>query len=303
MTSTNDRPTLDELQEYARILWYSDPGMGKTTDIAEAARYGHVVYIDSENGLKARALKRHGIPTDNIEPRRITTYDGMIEFHQEMLERLADGEDIFAVAWDTASKTANSLLDAIAIESARKDKLKSGKSGKDEWLIKSEDDVYQDDYGTLGTQMRRIIRRLHGLDCHLLIGCHQRKDKDDDTGKMLVRPALSPAVIGDLVGYMDVVIHCQVTTFEDDEEEFSGLTRPRGVVLAKDRFSALPVRLIDPNFTRVVGYIDGTIDKDKDPKQTAARKRREKAQEEADAAKINGEKPTEAKEEATETKA
>jgi hypothetical protein len=273
--TTNDRPTLDQMQEHLRLLWYSDPGGGKTTNIAEAARYGKVVYVDSENGLKARALKQHGIPVENIEPRLITTYRGMIDFHQEMLERLASGEDIFAVAWDTASKTSGSLLDAIGIESARKDKLKGERAGKDEWLIKSEDDIYQDDYGVLGTQMRRIIRRLHGLDCHLLIGCHQRKDKDDD-GAVVVGPALSPAVRGDLVGYMDVVIHCEVNSFgSEDDEEFSGLCRPRGVHMAKDRFGSLPVRLIDPNFTRVLGYIDGTIDRDKDPRQIAARRRRE----------------------------
>lgn len=301
--ATTDHPSLDQLQEYLRLLYYSDPGGGKTTCIAEAARYGKVIYVDSENGLKARALARHGIPTGNIEPRRITTYKDMIAFHQEMIERLADGEDIFAVAWDTASKTSTSLLDAIGIESARKEQRKAEKSGKDEWLIKTEDDIYQDDYGILGTQMRRIIRRLHGLDCHLLIGCHQRKDKDDD-GTVTIGPALSPAVRGDLVGYMDVVIHCQVTAFDgEEEEEFSGLCRPRGVVMAKDRFGMLPVRLIDPNFTRVLGYIEGTIDREKDPKQIAARRRREAlAASKAQEAPTNGKKPTEGKEEATETK-
>ena len=271
---TDTHVTLDQLEEHLRLLWYSDPGGGKTTDIADAARHGKIVYVDSENGVKARALKRHGIPTANIEPRHITTYQGMIDLHEELHGRLMDGEEIFAVAWDTASKTAGSLLDTIAIESAKKDQRKAQKTGKDADLIKADTDVYQDDYGTLGTQMRRIIRRFHGLPCHLLIACHQRKDKDDD-GAVVVGPALSPAVRGDLVGYMDCVIHCSTSVWDGDEEEFMGLTRPRGVFMAKDRFGALPVRLVDPTFSRVLAYLDGELDRDKDPKQILARKRRE----------------------------
>jgi len=265
MSNDTAHPTLDEEEPFHRILWYSDPGKGKTTNIANAAKFGKVIYIDSENGLKAKALRSHGIPVENIEPHRNTTYEGLEALHQEIYERLISGEPIFATAWDTTTKAAASLLDTIAYESA----IKATRIGKD----KTEFDTWQDDYGTLAAKMRKLIRRFHDLPCHLLIGAHQRRDIDEETSTVSIGPALSPAVQQDLVGYMDVVIHCRTEEF-NDEDEFSGLTRPRGRFMAKDRYRMLPPFLIDPTFERVVDYIDDKIDRDKDPLQLLARKRR-----------------------------
>lgn len=273
MTTTPIRPTLDEEAEYYRVLWYGDPGKTKTTSIAEAAKFGRVIYIDAENGLKAKALRRHGIPIENIEPYRDVTYKGLEKLHHEVLLRIQDGEEIFAVAWDTTTKTLSQFLEDISLSKVG-DTTKSGH-------IRTEDDIFLDDYGDAAQQMRRILRRLHNLPCHVLLGAHQRRDVDDESGKVRIGPAVSPAVGVDFNGYMDCIIHMRTETYEDpdllDGLEVSGLTRPAGRFDAKDRFGLLPKNMINPGFDRVKAYLDGELVKENDPLQQAARARRAQA--------------------------
>ena len=260
-----DNPTLADEEMFYRGLWYGDPGNGKTTAIASAAKFGKVIYIDAENGLKAKALRQHGIPVENIEPHRDVSYDGLNRLHRQILERLAEGEDIFAVAWDTTTKTQAFQLEGVVEESS----AKAQRIGKE----KTEFEAWQDDYGTVSSMMRKLLRKYHGLQCHLLVGAHQRRDVDEETSTVQIGPAMSPAIATDFNGYMDFVIHCRMEMW-DDEEEFSGLTRPRGRFTAKDRFGLLPPVLIDPSFERVMGYLDERIDRERDPKQLLAKQRR-----------------------------
>jgi hypothetical protein len=272
MTST-ERPTLDEETQYYRVLWYADPGGGKTTNIAQAAKFGKVIYIDAENGLKGKALKAHGIPLANIEPYRDVTYEGLMKLYHEVMLRFADGEEVFAIAWDTTTKTNAQFLEDIATAEAGN----TTKNGH----VRTEFDQFLEDYGTSGSQMRRFLRRLHDLPCHVLLGAHQRRDQDDDTGQVTVGPAVPPAVATDINGYMDLIIHCRTEEFADDLDltdgiEFSGLTRKVGRYTAKDRFGLTPKNMVDPGFHRVLRYLDDGMNKADDPLQRAARARRSK---------------------------
>lgn len=273
------RPTLDDVQEFYRGLYYSDPGGGKTTAIAAAARLGRVVYIDADGGLKPKALRRHDIPTGNIEPVPDTSYAGLIALHQELLIRLADGEEIFALAWDTASKSQEAFLDEVMPRSLEKSERKARRQSVE--YERSEFEVYLEDRGEVVEMMKKLLRRFHGLPCHLLIGAHQRRDVDDETSKVTIGPGLSPSVSASFGGWMDFIIHCRSELFEGDASlaewegmEFMGVTRPDGRFVAKDRFGILPMRMINPSFDRVVGYLDGNIVRNKDELQNAAIARR-----------------------------
>lgn len=273
-----ERPTLDDLQVFYRGLYYGNPGKGKSTAIAQAARFGKLVYIDADNGLKAAALRRHGIPTHNIEPHPALTFPEMLELHQELLLRLADGEPIFALAWDTTTKSAEGFLDEVMPRSLAKSERKARKQSQEN--DRSEFEVYLEDRGEVVEMMKKLLRLFHGLDLHLLLGAHARRDKDED-GAVQVSPAMSPSVNASFAGWMDFMIYCQSESFEGDPsldewegEEFMGLTRPVGRFAAKDRFGALPKRMINPGFDRVLGYLDGKILRATDPLQAAAVARR-----------------------------
>lgn len=264
------RPSLDEMESYYRVLYYGDPGNGKTTAIAQAAKAGKVVYVDADGGLKAKALRRHGIPTGNIEPWTDISYEGLCRLHQEVLLRLAEGEEIYALAWDTTTKTQDSFLEEVMGRSLKK----AEKVGK----VRSEFEVYLEDRGEVVEMMKKLLRRFHGLDCHLLLGAHQRRDQDEES-QVRVNPAMSPSVMTSFSGWMDCIIHCRTEEFPEDTTlqdgtEFTGLTRPKGKYTAKDRFGLLPKVMVDPGFDRVVEYLDGELTRDSDPLQDQARARR-----------------------------
>lgn len=277
------RPTLADIQHFYRGMYYSDPGGGKTTAIAAAAKLGKVVYIDADGGLKAKALKRHGIPVSNIEPVTDVSYSGLTNLHQELLLRLADGEEIFALAWDTTSKSQEAFLDEVMPRSLEKSQRKAMRSGAD--YERSEFEVYLEDRGEVVEMMKKLLRRFHGLDLHLLLGAHQRRDVDAETSKVAIGPGLSPSVAASFAGWMDFIVHCRTELFADDESlskwdgmEFMGVTRPDGRFVAKDRFGILPMRMINPGFDRIYSYLEGEIERSKDPLQNAAIARRRSRQ-------------------------
>lgn len=291
------RVTLDDLQVWYRYLYFGNPGVGKTTAIAQAAQMGRIVYIDPDNGLKAKALRRHGIPTNNIEPYPQLSYQKMLDLHEDLRVRLADGEKIFAVAWDTTTKSAEGFLDEVMPRSLAKTARKAQRqSVEDE---RSEFEVYLEDRGEVVEMMKKLLRLYHGLPCHLLLGAHSRRDKDED-GAVQIGPAMSPSVVASYSGWMDGVIYMQTETFDGDPSlaewegtEVVGLTRPTGRFIAKDRFGLLPKRMVNPSFDRVVKYLEGDITKDKDPLQLAAARRRSGAAVAVDVEANGAEEPAE----------
>lgn len=307
MTDTDyDIPSL-EPTEYFRGIWYGQQGKGKTTAIASVAHAadevgGKIVFIDADGGLKVEALRRLGIPTAPFEPYRDVSYEGMLKLHEVIGNRLADGHNIFALCWDTTTKTASVQLEKITDDAYAAYLAKPTSQRK---APRTETDVWQDDYGILAHQMRKLVRRFHALPCHVLLGAHERKDKDDDTGKVVIQPAMSPSVITDVLGYMDFCIHVRTEDFDDptltDGLEFSGLTRPKGRYVAKDRFGLLPRVMADPSFLRVMAYYRDELKPSEDPIQKAAKDRRaskaEADQAKAEAAKAEAAKAAAEKEE------
>jgi len=269
------RRTLEDQDDFYRLLWYGNPGTTKTTSIAAAAKLGKVCYIDADNGLKAKAIRRHDIPLGNIEmmldPAVPLTWGILEDIHRELATRLADGEKIFAVAWDTTTKTQDALLDPAVAESV----VKSHRKGLSD---RTEFEIHLEDRGVVVAQMQKILRRFHRLPCHLLLGAHQRRDTDDN-GKVEINPAMSPSVITNFSGWMDCIIHLSSTSFDEDLSlmdglEVVGLTRQDGRFTAKDRFGLLPKRLVNPTADRVIHYLDGKLTRERDPIQKAAVARR-----------------------------
>lgn len=269
MTAPSAINMLTDLQDFYRVQYYGDPGLGKSTAIARAANNGPLIYIDAEKGLKPKALKQRGVDVGNIEVHRDIRWQALDELRIDLAERLAsDPKSVYAVAWDTATKTQDHFLDPVVKESVRKS-VRKGNADRTEF------EIHLEDRGVVSAQIQKLWFHLHALDCHVIVGTHQRRDKDDNTGEVSIGPALGPSAQVGLAGYMDCIIHCRVTSFKDGgEDEFSGRTRPDGRFMAKDRYGLLPPNMINPWFDRVVAYLDETITKEEDPLQIQARKRR-----------------------------
>jgi len=236
--SAKARATLSDEREFVNILYYGEPGVGKTTALAHMAKLGRVVYIDAEAGLKPGPLKRLGVPIENIEPHREVSYKALDALYHELVGELAaDPDAIAGVVLDSISEIQRKILEQDA---------------------KNPIELSQRDYGVNTQELRLLIRHFRDLPCHVGFTSHVRRDQDDD-GEVRYGPSLTPAVQGDLLGYVDLVCYLRTARRDDgDEPDYVGVFRPIGKHKAKDRFGILPPKLIDPSFDRVAAYVEGT---------------------------------------------
>lgn len=269
-----NRP-LDDTVEFVNILYSGDGGSGKTTDIAAMAHLGRTLLINAESGVKARALRRVGIPTENIMVRPDVQSGEVLSF--EMLESLfwelksdleADPKSWVGIGWDSITEIHQNVLKAATEHRVAK-ALRTGKGNDDATMIDLAD------YGVMTEQMRLLLRRFRDLPCHFAMSSLLRRDKDDD-GKVVYRPAVTPKLGGDVFGYMDLV--CVTSEVEvAGETEYQGLFGGAGKFRGKDRFHALPRRLINPQFHRVAAYINDELTAEDDPEMVEGLERRRRA--------------------------
>ena len=115
----------------------------------------------------------------------------------------------------------------------------------------------QGDYGENTAKLRLLCRHFRDLPCHSVFITHVRRDQDDD-GEVHFGPALTPAVAGDLLGFVDIACYCRAAVRAGSEEpEYVGAFRPGRKFTAKDRYGLLPPRLVSPTFDRILAYVCG----------------------------------------------
>lgn len=248
--------SLDELDEYINVLYFGDPGSGKTTDVMYMAKLGKVIVVDAEAGIKKRPLQRLGIPTSNIMPYTVRDYsdlDGLYWRVKAMLDN--DPGCIAGVVFDSMTEIQKVLLEAII--KARQDKLNAQAARGGFEVSSDEFEVDRDEYGKMTEQVRRISRRFRDLPCHTAFVCLAKRDVDKEgTGEIFYRPALTPAFANDLAGYVDIVAYVQQSNGDpDDYSRFTAVTRPIGKYRGKDRFGATPEIMPNPTFTRILDYV------------------------------------------------
>lgn len=262
------RATLAETVEYVNMMYYGDPGSGKTTSAAGLARLGEIVYVDAESGLKAGPLGRLGIPTDNIGVHRVISFEALENLYWDLKAELEEGGPEGLVL-DSITETQKLLLEHIVARGVEKAERKGME--RDEYAI------YKEDWGVNTEQMRRLIRKVRDLPCHVALVCLSRRDQDDD-GAVSVGPAVSPALQSDLMGYMDLVCHTSVEQI-GEEIAYVGEFRNVGKYQAKDRYGLLPRKLVNPSFDRVIAYVNGDLTPANDEVQQAYKELRAQTRE------------------------
>lgn len=262
---------LSTAKDSLSMLMYGKEGSGKTTGALQLSRLGRVLLINAEGGSKRLPLKTQGVVLENIEtwPKGgdvdHITFESIEEevFVQLKIALEKDPNAYVGVVIDSFSELSRRLVDKAASAGRLADIAKGKQRGQFQ--------IDLDDWGTMTTMMRVILRRFRDLGIHLIITALERRDIDANTGDVQYGPAVGPALGQDTMGMVDIVVWTQVELIgADDVEFFTGTTRPREMHRAKDRFGVLPVRMIDPTADRILAYIEGSLDKKTDERHQAA---------------------------------
>lgn len=243
---------LEEKERYLKVLYYGRQGTGKTTAAALATKAGKskVLVIDAEGGLDVRALANRGVDTSNVvvwPPTGVRiTSEGLNELHQALADELEEDENTWsAVVFDSMTEI-HQLLRENATQ-ARVDKSR---------VVIDPDIVDWDDYNKMTSQLRKLIRRFRDLPCDIIFTALEKVGDDE------IRPAITPALGTDLMGYVDLVIRTAMV-----QGQQVGRFQPTEHINAKDRTSLFPALMADPSFDRIAEVCNDTLNLDEDEAQ------------------------------------
>lgn len=259
---------LSDTREHVNALLYGDGGTGKTTALAHMANLGRMLYIDAEAGLKKAPLIEMGVAVENIERLDFDdeglTFKALEDVFWSVKRDLADDPGSWAgVAVDSGTEVYHALLESLVLRRVDKaERLRaSGKTVAD--LMADRFFIDRDDYGIMSEQVRFLIRRFRDLPCHFGMAFLERRDQDPHDATVRVGPAVTPGLQSDVIGWHDIVGRC---TYDQGRDVYLGTFKPEGVRQGKDRYGALPRRMVDPTFDRLVAYVTGEIDAETDPR-------------------------------------
>lgn len=260
--------TLADQVTYVTVLVYGPEGTGKTTDALRMTQLcvgpdagKRVLLIDAEAGAKIQALRQRGVDVSKIEvwpppaeggPGAIT-FESMYDLADNLKER--SGEYIGWV-WDSGGEITKRLLDLVTAEAREKDERIGKARGRFQ--------INLEDHGVASSMLRELLRKYRDLPMHGVITALERRDTDNDTGRVKYGPAMSPAMANDTAGLVDVVMYKEVEEVNGTEVR-AGKTVPTRTRRAKDRFGVLPGKMPDPFFDRIVAYVNGELSLENDP--------------------------------------
>jgi hypothetical protein len=260
--------TLADQVTYVTVLVYGPEGTGKTTDALRMTQLcvdehkdKRVLLIDAEAGAKIQALRQRGVDVSKIEvwpppseggPGAIT-FESMYDLADELKAR---HEEYIGWVWDSGGEITKRLLDLVTAEAREKDERIGKARGRFQ--------INLEDHGVASSMLRELLRKYRDLPMHGVITALERRDTDNDTGRVKYGPAMSPAMANDTAGLVDVVMYKEVEEVNGTEVR-AGKTVPTRIRRAKDRFGVLPGKMPDPFFDRIVAYVNGELTPENDP--------------------------------------
>lgn len=248
-TATLKIEALEERDAYANILVYGESGVGKTVFASTAPR--PILWLESEGGTSSIGDKK------GIDIARVSG----LETYREALVYLESNPGKYkTVVIDSFSETQAAVLKDIMGAVKRLDPTRDEFSPQ--W----------DEWGRLTGIMREIARAYRDLPANVIITALQREDKDDLTGRVKVRPRLSPTLADELPAYMDAVLYLYAATARAGEVDGEGvqkddegvtvirnaLIKPTGKYIAKARIpkgAPAPDFIADPTFEKVTDLL------------------------------------------------
>lgn len=115
------------------------------------------------------------------------------------------------------------------------------------------------DYGTNTNQMRKLVRSFRDLPMNVIFTALASEVKDDQTGEMFTRPALTAKLAEDVYSYVDIVGYYYTRQNQEDPNKLDRVlqVQPFRKRIAKDRSGRLGNGILNPTFKRIMNLITG----------------------------------------------
>jgi len=213
------------------VLAYGAPGSGKTYF---AGTFPKPLFIDLDQGLMTVRAKRVAYirPTNWLDLRTCITPEYIKDFNTIVVDTLTEAHVLIL-----AEIFAGSGKDALRIQ----------------------------DWGQASERIVQLVKGLRSLeDKHVVCLCDERTDKDEETGKIMVGPALPGQLFNTIGRYFDCVFHLRNAN-KDGKRQRVILTEPEGLYQGKDRIGGLE-KFETPDFnviwtkvTKLTGQLRPTV--------------------------------------------
>jgi len=284
---------MEDVVEYVRALFYGQEGSGKTTAALLMTKYGKVLVVDAEGGLKKKALASQGVDLSLVRtwPPKGTavTAGGLDKVYDTLKADLEkDPESWAGIVIDSATDTVQALTAQVSNKRIERNRNKGAE-------IEEVDEYFTDvaDYGTMSKMFVDKLRKFRDLPLHVVYTALERRDVDKNTSEVSFGPAVTPGVATPLLGYVDIVMHFSA---DDGDAPFRSISKQSGKYRTKDRFGTLPRVLAYPTMPRIIDYIECNLDAATDPlqKELPAPRTGKKKKASADDAQVEETTPTDA---------
>jgi hypothetical protein len=262
--------SLEEAEEFLKVLYFGTEGTGKTTAAAFMANLpgdGDVIVINAEAGFKKGPLKRLGVRTDLLKiwnpPGGIMTYESLERLYFRTAARLReDPASVKGVIMDSGTEIANKILEQASWTMYEREQRNTRKAEEDKRY--SPEVTELQDYGLLTSQMRKLIRKFRDLPTNFAMTALETEAQGEGEfshSKKQAGPEFTPKLRTSILGYMDMALRLTSETLPVGEYEsetlISARTKPSALVRAKDRDGILPRDLPEPRFDRLHEYLTG----------------------------------------------
>ena len=240
-----------EAPAWLNIFLYGDPGAGKTVlagSSDDVPDMKPVLVVDCEGG--AYSLRAFYPGVDVV---RVKSLQELVDVYKT-LELMDHGYK--TVVLDSLSEIQKMIMGNIMTAVV----LEDGERDPDVPSIR--------EWGKLGEQMRRMIRRFRDLPMHTIFTALM-DESQDERGRRKKYPMLSGKMKKEVAGFMDIVLfvyakHVKLDANGNLDEKDGELGLHRFVLSSstdeyacKDRSSRMPEIMLDPTMTKIHTLIQG----------------------------------------------
>jgi len=191
---------------FLKMLIYGRPGIGKTYLLgtgAEDPRLTPAIMIDLEGGLMTIASKVKRYENIAALKKAVAENVELAPINAIRIKSSTDLSQIVNYLYDNNGKHPFKAVYVDSLTEINYLKLQAAAANNP----KNTTGFPQlNDYGTSAAQMRSLIRDFRDMDeCHVIFTAHYSESKDEQTGRVEIKPSLTGKLVGEVCGMLDIV--------------------------------------------------------------------------------------------------